>query len=433
MDKKSKEILDNLENNKIVPPPEDRLWKHVPQQDIQVQTPVDSDSDHEPSSTVTIPTPPRSSDLEEPHQHHHHHHHSHHDKEKEAAIIKTPRNDPRVSRSLMESAKVESPELNKTDETKETTPPPADNKITSFSSETKVWEGNINMIDVAKFFITLHEVSGDCAGIGTELPSTLEIVGRISPDTVWDYIGKMRRSNSKVISILRLTAANMEEKMPYIALYSYLSSRNRLGVIKSTNTAVKDFYILPLASHVPVPQALLPIAGPGFEEARPHLLLGIVVRARRKRASTDVPPPIAPKRTRIDTPPPIPAAPPAPPRSYTPPPTKDPRIKLPTPVVADEDEPYSPEDSDPESTPLIPIVRKSSTDIPSLLQSNSNAATLSATDISSMLTASLKTNSFLDAGASAIQSFEPFSNKFDSIPGELAVKYFKLITGKLKI
>lgn len=73
----------------------------------------------------------------------------------------------------------------------------------------------------------------------------------------------MRRSNSKVISVLRLTAANMEEKMPYIALYSYLSSRNRLGVIKSTNNAVKDFYILPLASHAPVPQALLPLSGPG--------------------------------------------------------------------------------------------------------------------------------------------------------------------------
>lgn len=265
LDKKSKEILDSLENNKIVPPPEDRLWKHVPQQDIQVATPVDSDSDHEPTSTVTIPTPPRSSDHEESHNHHHHSHHEHHsnhDKEKEAAIIKTPRNDPRVSRTLSE-IKSESPEPPKLEETKESTPPPVENKITSLSAETKVWEGNINMIDVAKFFITLHEVSGDCNGIGSELPSTLEIVGRISPETVWDYIGKMRRSNSKMISILRLTAANMEEKMPYIALYSYLSSRNRLGVIKSTNNAVKDFYILPLASHIPVPQALLPISGPG--------------------------------------------------------------------------------------------------------------------------------------------------------------------------
>lgn len=91
----------------------------------------------------------------------------------------------------------------------------------------------------------------------------MDIVGRISPDTVWDYISKMKCSNSKTISLLRLNAINVEEKMPYLALYSYLSSRNRLGVVKSMHKAVKDFYILPLASHKPIPQALLPINGPG--------------------------------------------------------------------------------------------------------------------------------------------------------------------------
>lgn len=106
-------------------------------------------------------------------------------------------------------------------------------------------------------------LAGDCNGLGDELPPTLEIVGRISPDTVWDYIGKMKCSNSKVISLIRLNATNVEEKMPYIALYSYLSSRNRLGVVKSINKAVKDFYILPLAVQKPIPQALLPISGPG--------------------------------------------------------------------------------------------------------------------------------------------------------------------------
>lgn len=34
LDKKSKEILEQLVDNKIVPPLEDRLWKHVPQEDI---------------------------------------------------------------------------------------------------------------------------------------------------------------------------------------------------------------------------------------------------------------------------------------------------------------------------------------------------------------------------------------------------------------
>lgn len=104
---------------------------------------------------------------------------------------------------------------------------------------------------------------GDCIGLGKELADNLNIVGRISPDTVWEYIGKMKCSNSKGISLLRLNATNMEEKMPYLALYSYLSSRDRLGVVRSTTKAVKDFYIYPLAPQKPIPQVLLPINGPG--------------------------------------------------------------------------------------------------------------------------------------------------------------------------
>lgn len=171
--------------------------------------------------------------------------------------------------------------------------------------------------------------------MGNELPANLEIVGRISPETVWDYIGKMRCSNSKTISLLRLNATNVEEKMPYIALYSYLSSRNRLGVVKSTNKAVKDFYILPLAVQKPIPQALLPINGPGFEESRPPLLLGIIVRDKRKRSLLMEPShPVTKKvRVEIDIPhePPVPT-PVVPARSYTPPPNRDPRIKQPPPI-----------------------------------------------------------------------------------------------------
>jgi hypothetical protein len=66
LDKKSKEILEQLVDNKIVPPLEDRLWKHVSQEDILPTPLAESDSDHEPTSTVTIPTPPRNNtDTEE--------------------------------------------------------------------------------------------------------------------------------------------------------------------------------------------------------------------------------------------------------------------------------------------------------------------------------------------------------------------------------
>ncbi|XP_018574106.1 death-inducer obliterator 1-like isoform X2 [Anoplophora glabripennis] len=334
LDKKSKEILEQLVDNKIVPPLEDRLWKHVPQEDI-VPAP-ESDSDHEPSSTVTIPTPPRSQESDEFSS-------SQMSNETKNSLV-VPENDKEVSQV----------------EERSTSPPPR-------NAPTEIWRGTINMIDVAQISITAHEVSGDCSGLGKELPENLDIVGRISPDTVWDYIGKMKCSNSKIISLLRLNATNIEEKMPYLALYSYLSSRTRLGVVKSTNKAVKDFYILPLAPQKPIPQALLPLNGPGFEESRPALLLGIIVRDKRKRPHIEpiVPTSALPKRSRVETPP-LPVIPPppvVPPRSYTPPPLKDARLKLPLPPplppTADEDEnePYSPEDSDPDAPApvLMPV------------------------------------------------------------------------------
>ncbi|ENN78709.1 hypothetical protein YQE_04881, partial [Dendroctonus ponderosae] len=233
LDKRAIEILEQL--NKIAPPVEDRLWKHVPQDDIVPgNAPMDSDSDHEvPTSTVTIPTPPRTQEVEE------------------------------ISSQLSMEGKAVS-KLKEAD-------PEEDKGRSPTAKEPRgamqIWSGTINMVDVAKISITAHEVSvislcailvGDCSGLSKELSPSLDIVGRISPDTVWEYIGKMRSSNSKVISLIRLNATNIEEQMPYLALYSYLSSRNRLGVVKSTNKSIKDFYILPLAAQKPIPQAFTP-------------------------------------------------------------------------------------------------------------------------------------------------------------------------------
>lgn len=125
----------------------------------------------------------------------------------------------------------------------------------------------------------------------------------------------MKKSGTKEILVIRLTAANDEEKIPYITLYTYLNTRNRLGVVGNVSKLIKDFYIMPLASHNPVPQVLLPLDGPGFEDYRPHLLLGILVRARRKR--------LAPELTYIakvpKRPPPLPSVLETTERSYTPP------------------------------------------------------------------------------------------------------------------
>ncbi|XP_053619005.1 death-inducer obliterator 1 [Plodia interpunctella] len=195
-----------------------------------------------------------------------------------------------------------------------------------------IWNGCINMVDVARFYVAAHEVSGIAADLEDDLSTELDIVGRINPDTVWDYIGKMKRASNKDIVILKLQAANDEEKMQYIALYSYLSSRNRLGVVKVSNTtSVKDFYIVPVPANTTLPPVLLPLDGPGLGEVKTHLLIAIVIRQRKKRLAPHIPKEIIPakvareSRKRSYTPPVVGKS------SYTPP-TSPKRRPLPLPT-----------------------------------------------------------------------------------------------------
>lgn len=154
-----------------------------------------------------------------------------------------------------------------------------------------LWSGTIKMIDVASFQITLHSVSGDCDGISRDLPSLLDIVGRISPETVWDYITKIKKSPNKEILLLRFGCDMDDENVLYNNLYQYLHSRKRLGVIKTESAFIKDFYVFPLAAQSTLPNVLLPIVGSGFVEGeanKPDLLLGIVVKINSKRSALPI-------------------------------------------------------------------------------------------------------------------------------------------------
>ncbi|CAH0592546.1 unnamed protein product [Chrysodeixis includens] len=215
-----------------------------------------------------------------------------------------------------------------------------------------VWSGCINMVDVARFYVAAYEVSGSSVDLEEDLSTELDIVGRINPDTVWDYIAKMKKTSNKDIVILKLQTANDEEKMQYIALYSYLSSRNRLGVVKASNMmTVKDFYIVPLPANTTLPAVLLPLDGPGIGEIKTHLLIAIVIRQRKKRLAANIPTDVIPAKVARESRK----------RSYTPP--ASPRRRPPLPLLAytsstlsttvkdkiaaslvsaDDDEPYSP-------------------------------------------------------------------------------------------
>uniref|UniRef100_G3W6X4 Death-inducer obliterator 1 n=1 Tax=Sarcophilus harrisii TaxID=9305 RepID=G3W6X4_SARHA len=126
-----------------------------------------------------------------------------------------------------------------------------------------IWKGFINMQSVAKFVTKAYPVSGCFDYLSEDLPDTIHIGGRISPKTVWDYVGKLKSSVSKELCLIRFHPATEEEEVAYISLYSYFSSRGRFGVVANNNRHIKDLYLIPLSAKDPIPSKLLPFEGPG--------------------------------------------------------------------------------------------------------------------------------------------------------------------------
>ncbi|KAM9250145.1 death-inducer obliterator 1 [Dugong dugon] len=148
-----------------------------------------------------------------------------------------------------------------------------------------IWKGFINMQSVAKFVTKAYPVSGCFDYLSEDLPDTIHIGGRISPKTVWDYVGKLRSSVSKELCLIRFQPATEEEEVAYISLYSYFSSRGRFGVVANNNRHIKDLYLIPLSAKDPIPSKLLPFEGPGLESPRPNIILGLVICQKIKRPS----------------------------------------------------------------------------------------------------------------------------------------------------
>lgn len=235
---------------------------------------------------------------------------------------------------------------------------------------TSVWKGFISMQEVSKFVTAAYKVSGPTDFLSQQdIPDTINVCGRIIPDQVWDYLSKIKQSGNKELLVVRFQPANDEEKRPYRELYTYLNSRKRCGVVGGLSRMLKDFYILPLPSHSPVPTVLMPFDGPGLQSGRPHMLLGIIVRHKNRlrppsgksRSSwTDrseavsLTPPLAETSVGGHSDDEEPYEP-----SYTPPLEKRPRQARPqqssstlsaaeerTPLADDEDVPYDPEENE---------------------------------------------------------------------------------------
>lgn len=188
------------------------------------QSSATNESDQEPTSTVTIPSPPEV-----------------------------------------------------TTESHSTTPPPPPPPVER-SIAPIVWSGAISMVDVATFQVSLSPLSGSTAMI--DFPKEFDVVGRINPDTVWEYLDKIRISKDIVLLKFSPRSSSDDDETAYSTFISYLDTRKRLGVIKIPSKMVKDFYIMPLTSHKSLPSILKSTTGFDLGADRPDLLLGIIVRNR---------------------------------------------------------------------------------------------------------------------------------------------------------
>ncbi|XP_068009532.1 PHD finger protein 3 isoform X3 [Melanerpes formicivorus] len=151
-----------------------------------------------------------------------------------------------------------------------------------------IWKGFINMPSVAKFVIKAYPVSGSFDYLTEDLPDSIQVGGRISPHTVWEYVEKIKASGTKEICVVRFTPVTEEDQISYALLFAYFSSRKRYGVAANNMKQVKDLYLIPLGSSDKVPHHLVPFDGPGIEVHRPNLLLGLIIRQKMKRQSPAV-------------------------------------------------------------------------------------------------------------------------------------------------
>ncbi|XP_053338304.1 death-inducer obliterator 1 [Clarias gariepinus] len=169
------------------------------------------------------------------------------------------------------------------------------------SRQDTIWKGFLNMQLVAKFVTKGCLISGSAEVLKKDLPDTIHIGGRILPQTVWEYVERVKTSLTKEMSLIRFYPASDEEEVAYVSLFSYFNSRRRFGVVSNICNNIKDLYLIPLCTNESIPSVLLPIDGPGLEQNHPNLLIGLAVCQKLKRPGPQAQE-IDEKRPRIQTP-----------------------------------------------------------------------------------------------------------------------------------
>ena len=127
-----------------------------------------------------------------------------------------------------------------------------------------VWAGEVDMPDVSRFAVTAHAVSGNTDYLTVDLRETLKIVGRIPPQTIWDYLVQVKELGTKEILLIRLQPTSDGEAVNYNRFFEYLQGRGRFAVVGNAAKNVKDCYVLPLGPEDKLHECLMPLDGPGL-------------------------------------------------------------------------------------------------------------------------------------------------------------------------
>ncbi|KAL5423063.1 hypothetical protein PMIN04_004229 [Paraphaeosphaeria minitans] len=125
--------------------------------------------------------------------------------------------------------------------------------MSTFSDETIVWRGSIEMQHMEPCASVARFVAGGDFGKAIPwnklLSSTLPIAGRIEEARGDEYIRGLATTGSHDVAVLSLSPVSAEGRSVMDTLYKYFHDRTRWGVIpidKLDNEAMRDLYVIPV-------------------------------------------------------------------------------------------------------------------------------------------------------------------------------------------
>ena len=112
-----------------------------------------------------------------------------------------------------------------------------------------LWTGFLSKTNIEKCKVKALHISGPhTSAIQELLPQTLHVQGRVEFPKLAEYLLQLAKSRSREHSICCFEPQGEESEMAYIAMLHYFSLRQRAGVVINLYGAVKEMYIIPLAS-----------------------------------------------------------------------------------------------------------------------------------------------------------------------------------------